>query len=151
MVGLDNPLHIAIVLLVVLLVFGAKRRDRRRIRAAHPVRLICFHAPEKIANGLADSVHNVWAGSRWGNRFGPQEILAAFQTRATRQDSHPRFGTRAHGLFTPHILLQALARQAAGKSPFLGIKFANALAENSAAHGIKQIARQQSLKSAAYI
>ncbi len=25
MVGLDNPLHIAIVLLVVLLVFGAKR------------------------------------------------------------------------------------------------------------------------------
>jgi sec-independent protein translocase protein TatA len=38
MVGLENPLHIAIVLLVVLLVFGAKRLPEMGSSLGHGIR-----------------------------------------------------------------------------------------------------------------
>src|SRR6267154_5019966 len=110
--------------------------DRLRSRAAIPDRLIGFHTPEKIANGLANRLDNVGPGSRSRRRFWPQVILTALQPGADGLNRHPSFGTRANCLFLPHVLVQALARQPARKSPFLRIKLSDSIAENSTAHRI---------------
>src|SRR5882757_9898591 len=124
---------------------------RLRIWAAIPDRLIGFHAPKEIANGLANRLDDVGPGSCSRRRFWSQVILTALQPGADGLNRHPSFGTRANCLFLPHVLLEALARQPPGKSPFIGIKLANSIAENCSAHRIKQITRQQALKSAALI
>src|SRR5882762_1961235 len=105
--------------------------DRLRSRAAVPDRLVGFHTPEKIADGLADGLNNVGPRRPGRRRFLSQEILTALQAGAGGLDCHPRFGTCANGFFVPDILLQALACQPTGKSPFIRIELADFVAENS--------------------
>jgi len=107
-----------------------------------------FPCTKKIANGLANRLDQCRARSRSRYRFWSQEILAALQPGADGLNRHPSFGTRANCLFLPHVLLEALARQPPENPHSYGIKLANSIAENCAAHRIKQITRQQALKIA---
>src|SRR6266403_3417163 len=108
-----------------------------------------FETPEQIPNRLPNRLHDICARP-WGRRsFRPQERLAAFHPRADRADRHPGFRPSANRFIAPEILAQTLRCQAPGKSPFVGIHFANSKSEHRAAHRIEEIASQQALKSAA--
>src|SRR5260221_481149 len=125
--------------------------DRLRIRQAKPGRLICFHAPEPVSDGLTDRLNNVRPSAGRGRGYGSKKFWPAFQSATHPGDRHQSFRTRATRLLMPYIFLQALARQPPGKSPFIGIKLADSLTEDGAAHGIEELAREETLESAACV
>jgi sec-independent protein translocase protein TatA len=82
MVGLENPLHIALVLIVVLLVFGAKRLPEMG---------------KSLGEGLRGFKHAVSGEQpdRADSPFGPQQVDAARELepgaaiRTTHEDRTP--------------------------------------------------------------
>src|SRR6266849_4332333 len=86
---------------------GAKSRDRLRIGPPRPPRLICFHAPKKVANGLADGFNDV--RSRWRGDFGSKKDWPHFRpppiaVMAIQASGRARTASSRHTSFSKHWL-----------------------------------------------
>src|SRR6266851_1967153 len=77
--------------------------------------------------------------------LGAQERLATAKARRDCSDGHPSLWRCAHGLFAPHIQIEAMAGEPAGEAKFAGIKFADPSTEHCATHRIYQVSCKQTV------
>src|SRR5208283_5742358 len=106
--------------------------QRGRRFAIQPQGLASFETPEQSADRLAEDFDYVRCGTPGCRRFLAEKRLAKAIVGASRREGHPCFRPGLNGFLVPDVLTKAGRGQAAGKTIFVGIEFADTSAKQRA-------------------